>query len=123
MGRSVRSCSVVRPGPVPRETHPRNLRPGAVELDCARRTPLCASATPPASTPRRDTVASLGFIQTSVSPRQEYGRPKTRYWNLLVLSGDLGQRTYWYIISSGNITMSNPLGYDPGRNFYVWRAS
>jgi hypothetical protein len=35
----------------------------------------------------------------------------------------LGEGTYWHIIRSGNITMSTPLGYDPGRNFYVWRAS
>jgi hypothetical protein len=35
----------------------------------------------------------------------------------------LGEGTYWYIITLGNITMSNPLGYDPGRNFYDWRAS
>jgi hypothetical protein len=31
--------------------------------------------------------------------------------------------THWYIIRSGNITMTTPLGYDPGRKFYVWRAS
>lgn len=47
---------------------------------------------------------------------------ETGYQNLLVLSGDLGQWIYWYIIGLGNITMSTPLGYDPG-NFYVWRAS
>src|ERR1700734_2592790 len=85
MRRSVNSWRVVRPGPVPRETHPRNLRPGAAGLDwaswvCASKVPLCAaSATPPVRTPLRDTPESLGSIGTSVSLAARNGTEPYQY--------------------------------------------
>src|SRR5580692_6134565 len=55
MGRSVRSCSVVLPGPAPRETQPRKRRP---ELDCpwawASAMPPAAAASPALNIPRRE---------------------------------------------------------------------
>src|SRR5580765_7241691 len=48
MGRSVSSCSVVRPVPVPRETHARNLRPVTTAADWPRAFAVgAASAAPP----------------------------------------------------------------------------
>jgi hypothetical protein len=146
MARNVSSCRVVRPGPVPRETHPRNFRPGAAGLDCATfvcasKTPLCAaSATPPVSTPLRDKAESLGSIATSVSltslavtrlavnvgicyistedaPNSSFA---VWYWNLPVRIGDASARRTGGL-SIRNMPMDTQLGYDPA-NYYMWRA-
>jgi hypothetical protein len=50
MGRSLSSWSVVRPGPVPRETQPRNARPACTVGACAKSAvPVAANAAPPAA--------------------------------------------------------------------------